>query len=63
MSFKKDFLWGAATAAFQIEGAYKADGKGLHIWDVLSKGKIAHMEDGKTACAQQQTRNRKLRYR
>ncbi|RYF49598.1 MAG: glycoside hydrolase family 1 protein, partial [Cytophagaceae bacterium] len=28
------FLWGAASAAYQVEGAYKADGKGLSIWDV-----------------------------
>lgn len=31
MSFGKNFVWGAATAACQIEGAYKEDGKGLHI--------------------------------
>jgi beta-glucosidase/6-phospho-beta-glucosidase/beta-galactosidase len=28
MSFKSDFLWGAASAAYQIEGAYNIDGKG-----------------------------------
>ncbi len=27
-SFSKDFLWGTATAAFQIEGAWNVDGKG-----------------------------------
>lgn len=31
--FPKEFLWGAASAAYQIEGAYKSDGKGLSIWD------------------------------
>ncbi len=31
---KKDFLWGAASAAFQVEGAWQADGKGLSNWDV-----------------------------
>lgn len=31
---KKDFLWGAASAAFQVEGAWRADGKGLSNWDV-----------------------------
>ena len=27
--FPKDFLWGAATASYQVEGAHDADGKGL----------------------------------
>ncbi len=31
MSFQKDFLWGAAAASYQVEGAYKEDGKGLNI--------------------------------
>lgn len=34
--FPKDFLWGAATAAYQVEGAHDADGKGLSNWDVYS---------------------------
>jgi len=31
--FPKDFLWGCASAAYQVEGAYNEDGKGLSIWD------------------------------
>ena len=34
MGFSNDFIWGAAAAAYQIEGAYNEDGKGLNIWDL-----------------------------
>ncbi|GEK89682.1 6-phospho-beta-glucosidase [Alkalibacterium putridalgicola] len=37
-TFPKDFLWGGAVAAHQIEGAYDADGKGLSTADVLTAG-------------------------
>ncbi|OTW71917.1 6-phospho-beta-glucosidase [Bacillus thuringiensis serovar roskildiensis] len=33
-SFKIDFLWGASTSAYQVEGAYNEDGKGLSVQDV-----------------------------
>ena len=35
MKFKSDFLWGAATAAYQVEGAAHADGRGDSEWDVF----------------------------
>ncbi|MCP0887460.1 family 1 glycosylhydrolase [Ligilactobacillus sp. WILCCON 0076] len=38
MSFKKNFLWGGATAANQYEGAYLEDGKGLSTADVMTNG-------------------------
>lgn len=38
MTFKKDFLWGGATAANQFEGGYLSDGKGLACADVISSG-------------------------
>ena len=34
--FKDGFLWGSASAAYQVEGAYKADGKGKSVWDTFS---------------------------
>lgn len=33
MVFPKKFLWGAATAAYQVEGAWNIDGKGVSVWD------------------------------
>jgi len=50
--FTKDFAFGAATAAFQIEGAPSADGKGPSIWDVFSKtpGKIRNGDTADVAC-------------
>lgn len=36
MVFSKNFLWGASTSAFQIEGAYDEDGKGLTTMDIRS---------------------------
>lgn len=48
----KDFIWGTATAAYQIEGAYDQDGKGPSIWDSFSNqdGNILNNDNGNTAC-------------
>ncbi len=50
MSFPKDFLWGAASSSYQIEGAWNEDGKLPGIWDALSFGHVKHNEDGAEAC-------------
>jgi beta-glucosidase len=48
MSFPSDFRWGGAGSAFQSEGAFQEDGKGLSIWDIFTdkKGKV---RDGSNA--------------
>ena len=52
MDFGKNFYWGAATAAYQIEGAKDADGKSESIWDVFCRrpGAVLNGENGDTAC-------------
>ena len=40
MGFRKDFLWGGAVSAHQLEGAYDRDGKGLSIMDVVTSGDV-----------------------
>ena len=54
MSFRKDFVWGAATASYQVEGAAYEDGKGLNIWDVFCKedGHVYEHHTGDVACDQ-----------
>lgn len=50
--FGPAFEWGVATAAYQIEGAHQADGKGPSVWDVFShtKKKIMNGDHGDVAC-------------
>ncbi len=50
--FSENFLWGVATASYQIEGAWDEAGKGLSVWDAFSEtpGKTWEGATGKTAC-------------
>lgn len=50
--FPNDFLWGAATASYQIEGAWNEDGKGESVWDRFSHtpGTIFQNQNGDIAC-------------
>jgi beta-glucosidase len=52
IEFPKEFVWGASTAAYQIEGAVRQDGRGVSIWDTFSHtpGKIAGGKTGDIAC-------------
>jgi beta-glucosidase len=52
VSFPDGFEWGAATAAYQIEGAVREDGRGESIWDVFCRepGRVARGESGDVAC-------------
>lgn len=49
--FPKGFVWGTATAAYQIEGATREDGRKASIWDVFSNtpGKVLNGDTGETA--------------
>ncbi len=49
-SFSDNFLWGAASAATQVEGGYNIDGKGLSIWDIAPEDKIRNGENCHLAC-------------
>ena len=50
--FPADFVWGAATAAYQIEGAVNEDGRGESVWDrfCATPGKVRAGDSGAVAC-------------
>ena len=51
-TFPTNFTWGAATASYQIEGAWNEGGKGPSIWDAFTQtpGKIAEGHTGNVTC-------------
>ena len=52
LDFPRDFVWGCASASYQIEGAAAEDGRGPTNWDVFSHtpGKVANGDNGDVAC-------------
>jgi beta-glucosidase len=52
VTFPPDFVWGAATASFQIEGAAREDGRGVSIWDTFCRvpGAVKNGDTGDVAC-------------
>ncbi len=51
-AFPPDFVWGAATASYQIEGAATEDGRGESVWDrfCATPGKVRNADTGAVAC-------------
>ncbi|MBQ3928384.1 MAG: family 1 glycosylhydrolase, partial [Clostridia bacterium] len=49
-AFPDGFLWGAASASAQIEGAYLEDGRTPSIWDTAKKKQVKHGENCHIAC-------------
>ena len=52
MGFPEDFVWGSATASYQVEGGAKADGKGPSVWDTFCRreGAVWSGQNGDVTC-------------
>ena len=51
-AFPADFVWGASTSSYQIEGAVEEDGRGKSVWDIFSHeaGRVKNGDTGDVAC-------------
>lgn len=52
MNFPENFVWGAASSSYQIEGAWDEDGKGLSVWDMFTRknGRVWENHSAHIAC-------------
>lgn len=52
LGFPDNFVWGAATASYQIEGAVDEDGRGKSTWDIFcdKPGRVVNGDSGQVAC-------------
>jgi beta-glucosidase len=52
IQFPDTFLWGVAASAYQIEGAWNEDGKGVGIWDTFTRlpDRVLNGDTGDKAC-------------
>ena len=63
MKFSRDFLFGCATASYQVEGAWNRDGRTMSIWDTFCRtpGAVKNGDTGDTACDQYHRFNEDIR--
>ena len=49
--FSKDFVWGVASSAYQIEGSEPDDGRGKNVWDIfVEQGKVFEHQNAEVTC-------------
>ena len=50
-TFSKDFVWGVASSAYQIEGSEPDDGRGKNVWDIfVEQGKVFEHQNAEVSC-------------
>ena len=49
--FSKDFIWGVASSAYQVEGTDPDDGRGKNVWDTfVEEGRVFEQQDASVSC-------------